>query len=86
MSPNRIGSDLRCLYAIGALDDYELLKKQVNESNNILVAVEAVLRERMCTFKGASPSQVCVCRCCIGCGVGETCLKKIHFEDGPISS
>ena len=58
MSPNRIGSDLRCLYALGALDDYELLKKQVAESNSILAAMDTLLRERLCAFRGASPSQV----------------------------
>jgi hypothetical protein len=58
LSPSRIGSDLRCLYSVGALDDYELLKKQVAESQSVLAAAEAIIKERLGSFRMASPSQV----------------------------
>lgn len=58
MSPNKIGSDLRSLYAVGSLDDYELLKKQVSESQGILAAIEAVLKDRLSSYRNSSPSQV----------------------------
>ena len=47
LTPNRIGSDLRCLYAIGALDDYELLKKEVVESVSLLSKMEERIKDRL---------------------------------------
>lgn len=54
----RVGSDLRSLYAIGELDDYELLKKEIGESISLLSGCEARVKERLKYFQRQSPSQV----------------------------
>ncbi|XP_013408886.1 uncharacterized protein LOC106172607 [Lingula anatina] len=56
-SPIRVDSDLRMLYAIGKIDDFELLRKEIHESQVVLSGMVARIRERLRTFRGASPSQ-----------------------------
>ena len=58
MVSSRVGADIRSLYAICAIDDYELLKKEIGESNILLCSMEALLKDRMKHFRTASPSQV----------------------------
>ncbi|XP_064650443.1 myomegalin-like isoform X3 [Lineus longissimus] len=53
----RVCSDLRYLFAIGRLDDYELMKKEIGESTIIIRGMEARLQERMKIFKGVNPMQ-----------------------------
>jgi hypothetical protein len=43
----RISSDVRCLYAIGELDDWELLGKQLAETHTILASMQRALRRRL---------------------------------------
>ena len=40
----RVSADLRSLYSVSSIDDYELLKKQVTESMMIASALESTLR------------------------------------------
>ena len=58
MVSSRVGSDIRSLYAICAIDDYELLKKEIGENNILLCSMETLLKERMKQFRHATPSQV----------------------------
>ncbi len=56
----RVGSDLRTLYAIGEIDDYELLKKEIAETNIIIGGLEVLLREKLAAVKAATTAaQVC---------------------------
>ncbi|CAH1787139.1 unnamed protein product [Owenia fusiformis] len=57
MSGIHVNSDLRMLYAICKLDDYELLKRQVEESHVALRGMVARINERMRVFVGSSPTQ-----------------------------
>ena len=52
----RVSSDLRCLYAIGELDDWELLGKQLAESNTVLTAMHKTIKHRLRDVS----SQVCL--------------------------
>ena len=61
IASHRVGSDLRTLYCIGELDDYELLKKEVNESVILLNSMEARIKDRLRAFTKSSPSQVKRC-------------------------
>lgn len=54
----RVGADLRQLYAIGELDDYELLKKEIAESHNILNGMESRIREKLNKYKHTSQGEV----------------------------
>lgn len=58
MVKSRVGADIRSLYAICEIDDYELLKKEIAESNIIFTSMSAVIKERLKIFKHSSPSQV----------------------------
>ncbi|GAB1603713.1 thyroid receptor-interacting protein 11-like isoform X3, partial [Argonauta hians] len=46
-SPVRISSDLRSLFAIGKLDDYELLRKENGEMSCVVRKLQAQLHERI---------------------------------------
>jgi hypothetical protein len=46
------------LFAIGRLDDYELLKKEIGESAIIMRGMEARIQERMKIFRGVNSLQV----------------------------
>ena len=54
----RVGADVRMLYAIGELDDFELLKKEISESHFLVAGVEARVRERLRAHKRTSPAEV----------------------------
>ena len=58
LSPSRVGADLRCLYAIGEIDDYELLKKYIGESISVLSTMDVKIKERLRNCKLSSPAQV----------------------------
>ncbi|CAG2188325.1 unnamed protein product [Mytilus edulis] len=53
-----VDSDLRNLFAVGKLDDYEKLKKENYESLIVLNGVEARIQERLKMFKTAPVSEV----------------------------
>ncbi|CAD5118711.1 DgyrCDS7392 [Dimorphilus gyrociliatus] len=55
-SPVRIGSDLRTLYALGKLDDFELLKKQVEECKSLISGITIRLDQRLKCYGRLSPS------------------------------
>ena len=61
----RVGSDLRQLYAIGELDDYELLKKEISESHSILNGMECRIRDRMRSYSQRSQGEVRVLSVCV---------------------
>ena len=54
----RVDSDLRQLYAIGKIDDYELLKKEVAESKVVLSAIERRLQEQLVKYQSLNTSEV----------------------------
>lgn len=56
----RISSDLRSLFAIGKLDDYELLRKENNEMSYVVRNLQARLRERIKVHKSLTPTDVCI--------------------------
>lgn len=53
-----VDSDLRNLFAVGKLDDYEKLKKENYESLIVLNGVEARIQERLKMFKTAPVSEI----------------------------
>ncbi|XP_021357283.1 myomegalin-like isoform X3 [Mizuhopecten yessoensis] len=53
----KIDSDLRCLFAVGKLDDYEKLKKENCESLTVLKGIEARIKERLRVFKTMRTSE-----------------------------
>ena len=53
-----MGSDLRSLYALGTVDDYELLKKEIGESYVAVHGMEARVKERLRGFDRLSPAKV----------------------------
>ncbi|XP_074655585.1 uncharacterized protein LOC141909113 isoform X2 [Tubulanus polymorphus] len=57
MTKCRVSADLRYLYAIGKLDDYELLKKQVGELCVILKGTEARIIERLRAYRNSTQIQ-----------------------------
>lgn len=57
-SPVRISSDLRSLFAIGKLDDYELLRKENNEMSYVVRNLQARLRERIKVHKSLTPTDL----------------------------
>ena len=57
-SPNRVGADLRCLYAIAEIDDYELLKRDVGESISVLSNMDVRIKDRLRNCKVSTPAQV----------------------------
>ena len=57
-SPNQVGADLRCLHAIGEIDDYELLKRNIGEGVSVISGMDAKIRDRLRVCKPASPTQV----------------------------
>ena len=59
-SPVRISSDLRSLFAIGKLDDYELLRKENNEMSYVVRNLQARLRDRIKVHKSLTPNDVCM--------------------------
>ena len=54
----RVGADVRMLYAIGELDDFELLKKEIAESHFLVAGVEARVKERLRAHKRSSSPEV----------------------------
>ena len=62
----RIGADVRMLYAVGELNDYELLKKEIAESHFLVQGMQVRVQERMRTHKhqaaggNTSHTQVCL--------------------------
>lgn len=60
MTSHRVDSDLRTLFAIGKLDDYEKLKKECGETSVVLKGMEARIQERLKIFRNMSPREVCV--------------------------
>ena len=46
------------LYAIGELDDFELLKKEIAESHFLVAGVEARVKERLRAHKRSSSPEV----------------------------
>ena len=60
MSQRRVGSDLRALYALGTVDDYELLKKEIGENCVAVHGMEARVKERLRGYDRMSPSKVWV--------------------------
>ena len=63
----RVGADVRMLYAVGELNDYELLKKEIAESHFLVQGMQVRVQERMRTHKhqaaggNSSHTQVCLC-------------------------
>ena len=57
-SPNRVGADLRCLYAVGEIDDYELLKRDIGESLSVLSNMDIRIKDRLRNCKVSTPAQV----------------------------
>ena len=57
-SPNRVGADLRCLYAVGEIDDYELLKRDIGESISVLSNMDIRIKDRLRNCKVSTPAQV----------------------------
>ncbi|XP_069121362.1 myomegalin-like isoform X3 [Argopecten irradians] len=53
----KVDSDLRCLFAVGKLDDYEKLKKENCETLMVLKGIEARIKERLRTFKTMPTSE-----------------------------
>ena len=53
-----MNSDLRVLYAISKLDDFELLKKEVSEKQVVLTGMQTRIKNRLKNFNNSSPSQV----------------------------
>lgn len=60
MTSHRVDSDLRTLFAIGKLDDYEKLKKECGETSVVLKGMEARIQERLKIFRNMSPREVSV--------------------------
>lgn len=58
MTSHRVDSDLRTLFAIGKLDDYEKLKKECGETSVVLKGMEARIQERLKIFRNMSPREV----------------------------
>lgn len=58
MTSHRVDSDLRTLFAIGKLDDYEKLKKECGETSVVLKGMEARIQERLRIFRNMSPREV----------------------------
>ena len=53
-----MGADVRMLYAISELDDFELLKKEIAESHFLVAGVEARVKERLRAHKRSSSPEV----------------------------
>ena len=58
MTSQKVDSDLRTLFAIGKLDDFEKLKKECSESAIVLKGIEARIQERLKIFRNMSPREV----------------------------
>lgn len=58
MTEIQVDSDLRSLFAIGKIDDYEKLKKENSECWVVLSGLEARIKDRLKAFKNVSPSEV----------------------------
>ena len=58
MTSQKVDSDLRTLFAIGKLDDFEKLKKECSESAVVLKGIEARIQERLKIFRNMSPREV----------------------------
>ncbi|XP_064616367.1 myomegalin-like [Liolophura sinensis] len=55
--PVGVDPDIRHLFAVGKVDDYEHLKKENNECRRVLSGIQARIAERLSRFKSMSPSQ-----------------------------
>lgn len=58
MTSQKVDSDLRTLFAIGKLDDFEKLKKECSECAIVLKGIEARIQERLKIFRNMSPREV----------------------------
>ena len=47
---SKVGSELSMLFAVGEVDDYQLLKQQVEQADNLLVPLEIRLRVHLNTY------------------------------------
>ena len=56
----RVSGDLRYLFAVGRLDDLELLKKEVAESRVVIEGLHAVTKDRIHQLNTKSPDKVSV--------------------------
>ncbi|XP_033732642.1 golgin subfamily B member 1-like isoform X3 [Pecten maximus] len=54
----KVDSDIRCLFAVGKLDDYEKLKKENCETLTVLKGIEARIKERLRVFKTMPTSEL----------------------------
>ena len=75
MTSQKVDSDLRTLFAIGKLDDFEKLKKECSESAIVLKGIEARIQERLKIFRNMSPREVSP----IG-----TCLQRFHISSSMV--
>ncbi|XP_078326757.1 uncharacterized protein LOC111124018 isoform X6 [Crassostrea virginica] len=57
MTSQKVDSDLRTLFAIGKLDDFEKLKKECSECAIVLKGIEARIQERLKIFRNMSPRE-----------------------------
>ncbi len=53
-----MGADLRCLYAVGEIDDYELLKRNASEALSVINNMHAKIRDRLRHCQPSTPAQV----------------------------
>ena len=54
----RVSGDLRYLFAVGRLDDLELLKKEVAESRVVIDGLHAITKDRLQHLNASSPDKV----------------------------
>ncbi|XP_062594828.1 golgin subfamily A member 4-like [Saccostrea cucullata] len=57
MTSQKVDSDLRTLFAIGKLDDFEKLKKENGECVVVLRGIEARINDRLKIFRNMSPRE-----------------------------
>ncbi|XP_061183808.1 trichohyalin-like isoform X2 [Saccostrea echinata] len=57
MTSQKVDSDLRTLFAIGKLDDFEKLKKENGECAVVLRGIEARIHDRLKIFRNMSPRE-----------------------------
>lgn len=56
----RIDSDIRSLFAVGKIDDFEKLRKETNESNVILKGLSTRVSERLKVFNTMPATEVVI--------------------------
>ncbi|KAJ8300735.1 hypothetical protein KUTeg_022254 [Tegillarca granosa] len=54
----KVDSDLRNLFAVGKIDDFEKLKRENSESLSVLKGIQARIQERLKVFRTVSPLEI----------------------------